>query len=338
MPQLDVDVVINLRARRGSDAVAKKVQRELPQARVLTSRSLEEASRFARRHDSGRSSLLLSAGGDGTAVALLNEIRVERGAVPTLGVLPLGTGNGWAHATGAPAWRTALEQLGGLLRHERPVPMRRFELVQIDLPGLPSRVAHFAGTGWDAEIINDFHAQRDGGGGFLPRAWRSGLAGYMHGLVLHTIPRHLGADIPEVEITNLGADALTVDELGRPAPLDRGAVVYRGPANVCAAGTSESWGFGFRAFPFAGLVPGRFCLRVYAGSTTTAVLAARRLWRGAHPQPEMHTFLLDRCRCVFSRPVALQIGGDGLGLRTEVEYSLARGKVDLLDWRRLAVA
>ena len=186
---MNVDVVINLRARRGSEAVARKVQLELPQARVLTSRTLDEAGQFARRHDSGRSSLLLSAGGDGTAVALLNELR---GAVtPSLGVLPLGTGNGWAHALGAPRWRKGLEQLGGLLRRQGAPPMRRFELVQIDLPGTPSRISHFAGTGWDAEIINDFHAQRDGGG-LLPRSWRQGLAGYMHGLFLRTVPRSLG--------------------------------------------------------------------------------------------------------------------------------------------------
>src|SRR5262249_30904890 len=150
--------------------------------------------------------------------------------------------------------------------------------------------------------------------------------------------RHLGADIPEVEITNLGSDAMTVDDAGRAVPLPgggRGQVIYRGPTNVCAAGTSESWGFGFRAFPFVGLVPGRFNLRVYSGSTTTAVLARRRLWRGAHPQPQMHSFLVDRCRCVFSRPVALQIGGDSFGERTEVEYRLADEQVDVVDWPRL---
>jgi diacylglycerol kinase family enzyme len=332
---MNVDVVINLKARRGSEAVARKVQAELPQARVITSRTLAEASRFARMNDSGRSSLLLSAGGDGTAVALLNELRGVQ--IPSLGVLPLGTGNGWAHATGAPRWRRGLEQLGGLLRRQGAVPMRRFELVQIDIDGLPSRIAHFAGTGWDAEIINDFNAQKTGRG-ILPKAWRHGLAGYMQGLFLRTIPRGLGAKIPEVEITNLGSAAMTVDDAGQPMPLEAGAVIYRGPTNVCAAGTSENWGFGFRAFPHAGLVPGRFCLRVYSGTTLQATLAMRRLWRGAHPQPRMHSFFVDHVRCVFSRPVALQIGGDSLGNRTEIEYRLAPEKVDLLDWRRLASA
>src|SRR5262245_41216755 len=104
---MDVDVVVNLRARRGSEHVAEKCRRELPNARVVLSRSLEEAARFAR--ETGPDDLLVSAGGDGTAIGILNALRRD---VISLGVLPLGTGNGWAHATGAPAWRTAVEQLG----------------------------------------------------------------------------------------------------------------------------------------------------------------------------------------------------------------------------------
>src|SRR6185312_12923890 len=94
--------------------------------------------------------------------------------------------------------------------------LRRFDLVEVG-----GTVAPFAGTGWDAEIIDDFHAQKTGFG-FLPARARNGLAG-------------------------------------------RGAVLYRGPTSVCAAATSAEWGFGFRAFPFAGLVPRRFNFRIYAG-------------------------------------------------------------------------
>lgn len=329
---MDVDVVINLRARRGTASVARKVQRELPAARIMASRTLDEATHFTRVHDSGRSSLLLSAGGDGTAIGLLNALRGV--AVPSLGVLPLGTGNAWAHATGAPGWREALERLGAAVRRAEPMPLRRFDLVEVKAAELPKTLSHFAGTGWDAEIINDFHMQKEGFG-LLPRGWRNGLAGYFQGLFLRTIPRHIGIAMPEVEITNLGNSALTVDDQGRAVPVGPGDLLYRGPTNVCAAGTNETWGFGFRAFPFASLVPGRFCLRVYSGSTTEATLAMHRLWRGVHPQPKMHTFLVDRVRCVFSRPVAFQIGGDRVGMRQEIEYSLAQEKVDLLDWSRL---
>jgi hypothetical protein len=234
----------------------------------------------------------------------------------------------------------AVEQLGARLARGPEMPTRRFELVEVRFPGDGiTTIAHFAGTGWDAEIINDFHQQKSGNG-FLPQAMRHGLAGYFHGLFTRTVPRHISQrELAEVEIVNTGSDALGVDEDGRPYPLpggEHGKVLYRGPSNVCAAGTSVNWGFGFRAFPFAGLVPGRICLRVYSGRVGHALRNMRRLWRGTHPMPEMHTFLVDRAVARFSRPVPFQAGGDRLGYREEIEYGLAREKVDLIDWPKLA--
>lgn len=337
MGLLDVDVIVNLRARRGSRAVAEKCRREIPGARVLSSRSIDEAAAFARQ--ASPDALLVSAGGDGTALGLLNTLRRD---VTRLGVLPLGTGNAWAHAMNAPPWREAVESLGDAVTRGAPLPLRRFELVEVSSPGDgPSTIAHFAGTGWDAEIIDDFHQQKTARG-VLPGAWRHGIAGYFQGLFLRTIPRHLmNGDLPEVELTNIGSDAMTVDDEGRAVPMpggEHGKVLYRGPTNVCAAGTAPTWGFGFRAFPFAGLVPGRICLRVYAGRAGEATLNMRRLWRGQHPMPKMFTFLVDRVHARFSRPVPFQAGGDRLGARQEITYALAREQVDLVDWRRLGRA
>lgn len=365
---MDIAVVVNLRARRGSHKVARACREHLPDARVLASGSLDEAVGFARDLRQKPPSLLVSAGGDGTIVALINAMRksvtsrppaadapvtdgaearsatpngghVPRAAMlldsPALGLLPLGTGNGWARVMGAPGWRTAVEQLGQLAEAGGPLPLRRFDLVEVC-----GTVAHFAGTGWDAEIIDDFHAQKTGFG-VLPEKARQGLAGYFQGLFTRTIPRHLREPQVEVELTNTGRDAMTVDERGRPILLpggEHGAVLYRGPASVCAAGTTAEWGFGFRAFPFAGLVPRRFCMRIYAGRALEAVSRMRALWSGAHPVPKMHTWLVDRCKAKFSRPVPFQVGGDRLGLRSEVDYTLASEQVDMLDWRRVGLA
>ena len=333
---MDVDVVVNLKARRGSEHVARSLRAQLPGAKVLLSRSLEEAVAFTRER---RSDLLVAAGGDGTAIGILNSLRGDALRWPALGMLPLGTGNAWAHATGAPRWRVAAGRLGDLLQRKAPLPLRRFGLVEVAVPGRPGALAHFAGTGWDAEIIDDFHAQKEGLG-VLPRSLRNGLAGYLHGVFTRTIPRHLiGRELPVVTITNTGADALTVDDAGRPIKMpggEHGRVLYHGPTTVCAAGTAETWGFGFRAFPFAGLVPGRLCLRVYAGTAAEATRRMGQLWRGVHPTPKMHTFLITSARAVFSREVPFQIGGDRLGRQREIEYSLARESVDLVDWTRVA--
>jgi hypothetical protein len=330
----DIAVLVNLKARRGSERVASWVRRELPGARIHSSRSLDDALGFAKKLTDAPPNLLISAGGDGTAVALINALRGQAAANVPIGCLPLGTGNGWAHATGAPRWRRAVQQIAQLSKSGAPIPTWTFDLVEVD-----GVLGHFAGTGWDAEIIDDFYAQRTGFG-LIPQSRRNGLTGYMHGLFSRTIPRHLFRKRRvEVELINTGEDAIGVDEHGRPREMPdgrHGAVIYRGPVSVCAAGTSTEWGFGFRAFPFAGLVPRRFCMRVYSGHVAEATLRMRQLWRGDHPLAKMHTWLLTSCRAVFNEDVPFQIGGDRVGHKRDVEYRLASEQVNLLHWRRLS--
>jgi diacylglycerol kinase family enzyme len=345
---VDIAVVVNLRARRGSERVVRACRELLPDARLMVSRSLDDALGFARDLHEQQPSLVVSAGGDGTAVGLLNALRAsdqdDQGAPhrddvllsgPAFGLVPLGTGNGWANVTGAPGWRTAMTRLGHLAERGGPLPLRRFDLVEV-----AGKVAPFAGTGWDAEIIDDFDAQKTGFG-LLPQSARGGVAGYLQGLFTRTIPRHLTESQVEVEVVNTGADAMTVDAHGRPVALPgggHGAVIYRGPTSVCGAATTAEWGFGFRAFPFAGLVPRRFCLRIYSGRAVEATLRMSQLWRGAHPVAKMHTWLLTGCKATFSRPVPFQIGGDRMGMRSEITYALATDQVDVLDWRAVGSA
>jgi Diacylglycerol kinase catalytic domain len=339
---VDIAVVVNLRARRGSERVARVCREQLPDARVMVSHTLDEAQGFARSLHERPPSLLVSAGGDGSAVTLLNALRAsgKAGDVPflsgpALGLVPLGTGNGWANVTGAPRWRTAVTRLGHLAERGGPLPLTRFDLVEVG--GI---VAPFAGTGWDAEMIDDFHAQKTGLG-LLPKRARGGVGGYLQALFTRTIPRHLTQPQVDVEVVNTGADAITVDEQGHPQPLasgKHGAVLYRGPTSVCGVATTTEWGFGFRAFPFAGLVPRRVCLRIYAGRATEATLRMRPLWRGAHPLAKMHTWLLTRFKATFSRAVPFQVGGDRMGMREEIEYALATEQVDVLDWRAVGSA
>lgn len=334
---MDVAVVVNLHARRGSEAVVEKCRAELPHARVLASRSLEEATAFARELSASPPSLIVSGGGDGTAIALLNAMREARSAPSPViseaafGVLPLGTGNAWARVTGAPSWARAVEQLGVLTSGDRPVPTRRYDLVEAF-----GVVAPFAGTGWDAELIDDFHAQKEGVG-LIPPSRRKGLTGYLHALTTRMIPRNLARQRPiEVEILNTGEDALGIDDDGKPYRLpggENGKVIYRGPTSVCGAGTTTEWGFKFKAFPFARLVPGRFNLRLYAGRAARATINIPNLWRGVHPLPHMHTWLLTSCRATFNEAVPFQVGGDRMGHKEVIDYQVAQEQVDLLDWR-----
>ncbi|MCI0571898.1 MAG: diacylglycerol kinase [Myxococcaceae bacterium] len=332
---MSLAVIVNLRARRGSESVGKLVRRFFPEARLALTRSPEEARAWIHDHlRPDPPSLLLAGGGDGTITGILNELRRQDLWLPAVGVLPLGTGNAWARVTGAPKKPSvALEQLAAFGQTQAP-PLRPFHLVRVE-----GAVAPFAGTGWDAELVADFRAQLEDRSPGPARDAYAGLRGYLNAVMTRTIPRHLTARAPEVSVYNLGEDALTVNGNGNVVPLadgKKGALLYRGPASVAGSSTTPELGFGFRAFPFAEKVPGRISVRVYSAGVLEATRNAVRLWRGHHPMPKMHDFLLTRVRMEFDREVPFQVAGDLLGTRRAVEFELADERVQLLDWGRLS--
>jgi diacylglycerol kinase family enzyme len=334
---MDVAVVVNLRARKATEAIGRMIRERLPAARVRVTRSLDEVRTWIERDLAPNPpELLLSGGGDGTATALVNELRSSGVDVPRLGVLRLGTGNGWANVTGAPRAHEAIASIAAL---SGMPPTREFSLIECD-----GRVSPFLGTGWDAEIISDFKAQQGGAINVVNpvKSLNEGLYGYLKGMVTRTIPRHVFGDGPaNVVLTNLGDDAMTIEGDGRLVPVPgggRGAVLYRGPASVAAAATTEEWGFGFRAFPFAHAAPGRVSVRVYSAPVLEATRNMFKLWRGQHPLPKMNDYFLTHGRMDFDRDVPFQIGGDLAAPRRSFEFRIARDTVDLVDWHRLAAA
>jgi diacylglycerol kinase family enzyme len=330
---MNIAVMVNLRARRGSERVGGMVQRIFPRARLALTRSLDEARTWiSEQLRPNPPTLLLAGGGDGTITGLLNELREQGVALPAIGVLPLGTGNAWARVTGAPRPFTALRQLAAC--GERLPPLRLFSLVRVE-----NKVAPFAGTGWDAEMLQDFKDQLSKFPAGPLREANAGLRGYLGAMFTRTIPRHtFGRGDPRVKVYNMGSPALTVDAHGTVVPLpggETGALLYEGPAGVAGAATTPEWGFGFKAFPFAQAVPHRLSVRVYGAGVLEATRNMFKLWRGAHPLPKMHDYFVERLRMEFDREVPFQMGGDVMGMRRTLDFSLAEESVQLVDWRQL---
>jgi len=324
-------VVINLRARRGSRDLEDTIRAHLPTARVALTKTLEEAKAFLAELHSGpeRPSLILSGGGDGTAVSLLNEWDRTGSVLPTIGLVPLGTGNGWARATNSPSFQKAIRRLAA---HTGDWPTRSFALVEVE-----GVLSPWAGTGWDAEILADYHKIVKA----LPRGSDEYIGGfplYMVSLFGRTVPRMVMRPRTNVRLINLGAPALAIDENGAPVPVvdgEAGSVLYEGPISVTGCGTVRDLGLGFRGFPFAHARSGRMATRIYYETTLRASRNVRKLWRGHHPLPNDAHWLLDACRMEFDRPVNFEIGGDVVGERTSVEFRLADKRATLLDWSRL---
>ncbi len=325
-------ILVNANAKRGGRRVAAQIARALPGAEVRLTRNAEEVDAWLRQlRVRGEPRALLVAGGDGTAVALVNAFeRVFDGPFPRIGLLRLGTGNAWAHATGAPKLDRALRTIASF---DGTLPLRRFGMLRCD-----GVLTHFAGAGWEAEVLNDYKTQLEQSKG--PSKWVSKTVyGYLTATVFRTAPKALVNGRPQVLIENLGDEVFTITadrKLMKLAGVGRGAVLYDGMASVAGCAVSPELGYHFRAYPFAERFLGMMNVRVYDEKTVSAVARIPRIWRGEHPLRGMHDWFATKVRMTFSRPVPLQIGGDAVGFRQTVEYEIDRREIELVDWRGFA--
>jgi hypothetical protein len=323
-------ILVNANAKRGGRRVAAQIGRALPGASVRLTRTTDEVGAWLQSLPAPRA--VLAAGGDGTVVALLNTLaRVfpQTSVAPVVGILPLGTGNGWAHALGAPKLHRCLSLLAAT---PGPLPARRCGLVEVE-----GMLAHFAGVGWDAMILDDYRSQLEASVGPGRRLSKS-VYGYMAATLLRTAPRVTLRGNPRIVIENLGDQVFAPDARGVPRLLEgvgRGAVLYDGPIGIASVATCPEFGYRFRAFPFAERMPGFFSVRAYNQRALAAVVRIPSLWKGSYPLPWMHDWFATHLRMTFSRSVPLQIGGDAHGFRRSVEYRAAAQEARMVDWRRL---
>jgi diacylglycerol kinase family enzyme len=249
------------------------------------------------------------------------------GAFPHIGILPLGTGNAWAHVTGAPKLHKALALLAA---RKGALPLRRFGLVKCD-----GVLTHFAGCGWEAEVLNDYKMQLAQAKG--PSKWLSKTVyGYLAATLFRTAPKALVNGRPHLIIENLGDDVYTMTadrKLIKLHGVGHGAVLYEGMVSVAGCSTTPELGSHFRAYPHAERYLGMLNVRVYDEKTLSAVTRIPRIWRGEHPLRGMQDWFATKVRMTFSRPVPLQIGGDAVGYRQTVEYEIADREIEVVDWR-----
>ena len=321
-------IVVNANAKRGGRRIAVQIARALPAATVRLTKSLQELEGWLRTIQSPR--CILSAGGDGSAVALLNALDrvVPKGEdFPPVGALPLGTGNAWAHALGARKLDTCVKALA---RHDDPVPTKRYGLFTCD-----GTLTFFGGCGWDAQVLDDYRLQLEASPS--SRVAKS-VWGYLTAMLSRTVPKSILYGRPHVIVENLGDEVYTVDEYGRVYPMEgvkRGTILYEGMSSVAGAATCPEVGYGFKAYPFAERMLGWMHVRIYDAKTFKAVTSIPKLWKGQHPLEGMTNWFAKEVRMTFSRPMPLQIGGEAIGSRQTVEYKSSDRMVDALDWRML---
>jgi Diacylglycerol kinase catalytic domain len=328
-----VAVLFNGQAKQVTYDVVHAMRKALPAALVLVSEDLPQAERHTRLILEAKPSLVISGGGDGAATRLLNLLRPLLGPTeqfPVVGMLRLGTGNAWARSSGSERYARAVARLPHL---PWPVPTARFNLVAVE--GI---LCPFAGVGWDARILNDYQRNLDRRssqifGSRIFTRLHKGLGGYLYSLFRYTVPRELAemrTGQPQLRVECLSGPAFRVDSAGRSTASEDG-VLYEGPVSHAAAAVCVEYGYGIRAFPFAGQMPGFINLRIYDRSPIDALRYAKQLWTGL-PAPGLHDFFVKRARMSFSRPVPFEVGGDAHGERTLIDFAVADRTLEVLRW------
>src|SRR3954468_23154363 len=326
--------LLNGRARKVTPAVVRALRDALPRSTILVSDDVDQPPRHVRELIRQRPDVVLSGGGDGAAMRLLNIWREEGGGeLPVLGILRLGTGNAWARGVGAPRFVSHVRRLARL--NGAALPAQEFTLVEVE-----NHLCHFAGVGWDARILNDYQRNLDKRSsqlvGSRVASWlHKGVRGYLYSVTRITIPeewlRLRAQGHAQVVVENLGPEVFRFSA-GETVPLPDATQLHEGPISVGAASTIPEWGYGLRAFPHALLSPGFVNVRVYEGHVIDAVVNAAKIWRGLEV-PGMHDWFGTAVRMRFSRPMPFQIGGDAMGERAEIVLRKAAERVRVVDWR-----
>ena len=327
-PGSGLAILVNANAKRGGRRIAVQIAEILPGAEVRLTKSVGEVRGWLQSLRGVRA--IFSAGGDGTAVTLLTALDAETPhgvPLPPIGVLPLGTGNAWAHSLGA---RTLDACVRALARHGGPLPTRLTRVFSVD-----EKLTFFAGSGWDAQILDDYRLQLESS---PSRRAAKNVWGYITAMLFRTAPKTILHGRAEVRIENLGSDVYMLDGAGIPVRepgAGPGTVLYEGPASVAGCATCPEFGYRFRAYPHAERLLGYMNVRVYDQTPLRAIRDVPRLWYGKHPLEGMIDWFSTNVRMTFSRECPLQIGGEAVGSRRTVDYAISPREVRAVDFRRL---
>lgn len=321
-----IAVLLNANAKLVSPRMRADLSGLLPPENLFVSRDAAEANRIADAVMNRGFGTVFTGGGDGTFVSWVNHFldRAETRPVhvPRFGVLALGTGNAVAEMVGA---GRPVDDVRRYLRGDVPAARR------IDLVTCEGRRTPFAGVGVDAAVLHDYNWLKKR----LGNRVAAGIRGYGLAIAIRSAPRQVFQRTPYCEIVNTGGPAWRLDGAGSRVgrPVETGELLYAGPCMMAAGSTVPYYGFGLRAFPFAGRRSGTLQLRVATRIPVPALLLnVQEIFSGAFSHPGLLDFEAERVSMNFDRAVPLQLGGDAEGWRSELTLGIAPRGVELLDY------
>jgi len=333
-----VAVLLNANARRVSQKVVRSLLHVVPEEDLFLSRSALDARRIAQAVLDRRYHTVFCGGGDGTFMAFVNHVLAELELrnqhhyqrPPRFGVLRLGTGNALANFVNASHHRRDGVLDDVLRARAGEVPgYRRVELFRVD-----GKRTMFAGVGIDGQIINDYNAVKETLGRGLLSGLMTGGGGYFASVAFRTLPHYITHSAKrECELINGHSVAYRLGPDGNPIQeFQPGELIFRGPVRLAAAGTTPFFGFGMRAFPFAGHRRGMMHLRLVASSNTEILAHLAGFWAGRYFTPSMGEYLVSEAVLRFDGAMPLEVAGDACGYQSELHLEMCPEQVELVDY------
>jgi len=317
-------VVLNANAGRVTPRLTRAIHQVVPQDRVFLTQSQDHARDVLRGCLNRRIGTVFAGGGDGTIIDTINTLQALSGddAMPSVGVLRLGTGNALAH------WLGSGRPVRDLRRWEAGQVHRSVSVQMVEAEGT---LFPFAGLGTDAAVLNDYNQIKTQAQGTWWQPMAKGLLGYLIAGYLKTVPNYLRRPWQKVCVTNLGQPAFRIGPDGREIgpPIPTGGRLYEGPVSVACCATTPLYGYGMRMFPHATNRAGRFQLRLIRMNALQMARHVPSVWQGRTP-PGIFDYYADRVRVQFEDAMPYQLGGEAKGYRREITFSMAKVPVTLV--------
>ena len=326
LPNENYAVVLNANAGRVTQKLEKRLRPLVPEGRFFMTRSQLHSRDVLQSCLDNNVSAIFAGGGDGTIVDVINslyELQKPGQALPKVGALRLGTGNALAGWLGSSNPQRDLSSWKAQRIHQ----LQNVHMVEAEDTLFP-----FAGLGIDAAILNDYCQVKSYSKGQWYENLAKGITGYVMAGYSKTLPQYIKNPTNQVRIVNLGRPAFRIGPNGREvgAPIPTGATIYEGNASVVAVGSTPFYGYNMKMFPYATMRKGRFQLRMINMTPIQVATNIWAAWNGNLVHPGLCDFYADRIRVTFENAVPYQLGGEAVGYRNELTFSLKADPIQMI--------
>jgi diacylglycerol kinase family enzyme len=315
-----IAIIINGNARSVNESVLRQLSSVIQEEDLYISRSLDQGKFIARHIINKKYDVVFCGGGDGTFTRCVTDImQLRPKRPPVFGVLRLGTGNALAQTLGSSP--VCIKGLAADL-HLARAACQPFDLPLLRVEGA---LTPFAGVGLDALILEDYNRVKSCLEHTPVPSLGKGPLGYALAVATRSLWRFVLEAKPTVLIRNEGAPTQRMDLQGHAfGPIiGRGGILYQGPVAIAAASTVPYYGLGLKLFPQAMLRRDRFQLRVGYTEASKLVAHLPALFRGQFADDRIFDYFCTAVSIHLCQPFPLQLGGDEVGRRSEVNISLA---------------